>query len=586
MRIFFSRCVLLWAALAAQALAQGEEFRGLWADAFHAGLRNASEVSAYVNAARTGNMNALFPQVRKRGDAYYRGGLEPVATGVAAGFDPLADMVAKAHDTSGGKQRLEVHAWLVTYNIWNNQNSPPSQPTHPYNLHPEWLTQKYRSNPATQPLTQWDGGNYQLDQGHPAVQQHTFDVAMDILRRYDIDGLHFDYIRYSDGDSSGNNQPWGYHPVSVERFKKLKKRTTTPAPGDAVWLQWRRDQVTALLRKIYLHALAEKPHARISAALITYGGAPSLSASSWLSSAAYSRVLQDWRAWLEEGILDLGCPMAYKTSNTDFTNWTAFVRERQYNRASAMGMGWYLNPVSRTLEQIGIARGAGSSGKKAAGVMGYSYAVSNNNTAPTVPLSEFLAALTTPATAQAHGHTGTPVFQQRAALPPMPWKNDASKGHLMGFVRDAAADAMLDGAALTLAGPVSRTLVTDGTGFYGTVDLPAGAYTLTVDMPGYAAVSRSLTIDGRHVSQATIVLEPPPLELLSHQWDPGTGQITLVWSSQANATYRVEYAENLQDWEPLATGIAAAGSTTTFQSPPAPGSETRRFWRVVRETDD
>ena len=116
-----------------------QEFRALWADTFHAGLRNAAEVTTMVNAARAGNCNALVVEVRKRGDAYYRNGLEPVATDVAAGFDPLADLVQKAH---GGSPRIEVHAWLVTYNIWNNQTTPPSQPTHPYNLHPDWLTRK------------------------------------------------------------------------------------------------------------------------------------------------------------------------------------------------------------------------------------------------------------------------------------------------------------------------------------------------------------------------------------------------------------------------------------------------------------
>ena len=128
----------------------------MWADTFHAGLRNSSEVTAMVDAARAGKCNALVVEVRKRGDAYYRNGLEPVAADVAVGFDPLGELVTKAHDTSGGKQRLEVHAWLVTYNIWNNQTTPPTQATHPYNLHPDWVSQKYRANVAD-PVVKWDG---------------------------------------------------------------------------------------------------------------------------------------------------------------------------------------------------------------------------------------------------------------------------------------------------------------------------------------------------------------------------------------------------------------------------------------------
>src|SRR5687767_10485608 len=100
--------LLLWCW--APLLAGAQEMRGFWADTFHAGLRNSNETSALVAAARAANCNALFVEVRKRGDAYYRNGLEPVATDVAAGFDPLADLIAKAHS---GTERLEVHAWMV-----------------------------------------------------------------------------------------------------------------------------------------------------------------------------------------------------------------------------------------------------------------------------------------------------------------------------------------------------------------------------------------------------------------------------------------------------------------------------------------
>ena len=109
----------------------------MWADTFHAGLRNSAETTALIAAARAANCNAVFVEVRKRGDAYYRNGFEPVATDVVAGFDPLADLIARGHT---GTPRVEVHAWLVVYNIWNNQTTPPTQPTHPYNLHPDWPT--------------------------------------------------------------------------------------------------------------------------------------------------------------------------------------------------------------------------------------------------------------------------------------------------------------------------------------------------------------------------------------------------------------------------------------------------------------
>ncbi|MES2706678.1 MAG: family 10 glycosylhydrolase [Verrucomicrobiota bacterium] len=575
---------VLFAACGWPVCARAQEFRALWADTFHGAMRTGAEVTALVNAARAGNCNAVVVEVRKRGDAYYRNGLEPVATDVAAGFDPLADLVVKAHNTSGGKARIEVHAWMVTYNIWGSQNTAPPQASHPYNLHPDWLSEKYRAA-TTDPVVRWDGAAYPFDQGHPAVQQHTFDVSMDILRRYDVDGLHFDYIRYSD-DSGGNNQPWGYNPVTVARFKKLKNRVTTPLPTDTVWLQWRRDQVTALLRKVYLNAWAEKPNVRISAALITYGtNSPGLGANDWANnSEAYRRVLQDWRGWMEEGILDLACPMTYKTTNASITSWVEFIRQRQYRRSAAVGLGWYLNSVAENIGQIKLTRAGPAAGPKAAGSLGYSYAVTNEESVST---ANFLKALTDPATAEIYDPGGDPVFAAPVAPPPMPWKTDTARGHLMGFVKDAATAAVLDGATVSLTGPApltaTRAVLTDGTGFFGSVDLPVGTYTATVSVPGYGTWQRGVAITGAQVRQESVALGPPVLNLLSWSLEPATRRLTQTWTSEAGQTFRVEYSDDLQTWFPAATAIPSGGLTTTYRTPAISPDITRRWWRVRRE---
>jgi uncharacterized lipoprotein YddW (UPF0748 family) len=552
------RSVLSFLALTCTGLAQ--EFRAMWADTFHAGLRNSSETSALIAAARAANCNAVVVEVRKRGDAYYRNGLEPVATDVAAGFDPLADLITKGHDTSGGGQRIEVHAWFVTYNIWNNQTTPPSQPTHPYNLHPEWLSQNNLG--AT-----WDGNNYQFDQGHPSVQQHTYDVIMDVLTRYDVDGIHFDYIRYSDGGSSTNNQPWGYHPVAVARFKLQTGATTTPAPTDAAWLQWRRDQVTSLVRKVYLNAWATKPNVRVSASLICYDPAPTLSPSSWLTSAPYSRVLQDWRGWLEEGILDLGCPMNYKTSNTSFTDWTSFIRERQYNRASAIGMGWYLNPVSNTITQIGIARQASTGGLKAVGVLGYSYAVPNSQgVSQSSTWSQLVSG----------------PFPTTVSVPSMPWKTSTTNGHLMGLLEDSVTGSPLDSTTVVISGPASRTLKADATGFFGGANLPVGTYTLTINIPGYRTVTKTVTVTAAQVAQPDIVVERLPFIITNAVRNAVANTLTITWNSLPGKTYRIERSQDLTDWTTVTVGLPSGGGSTNYTWQITPGWNAA-FLRAVEE---
>src|SRR5688572_11849374 len=90
------------------ARAQADEFRAFWCDAFGPGFKNAAEVTTFINDIRAAKANAIVPEIRKRGDAYYNGSIyEPKPTDISpASFDPLADLIAKAHDTSSGKQRI------------------------------------------------------------------------------------------------------------------------------------------------------------------------------------------------------------------------------------------------------------------------------------------------------------------------------------------------------------------------------------------------------------------------------------------------------------------------------------------------
>ncbi len=486
--------------------ASAQELRGLWADAFNNGFRTPAQVTQMIADARAAKVNALFVQVRKRGDAFYNSAFEPKADQVSpASYDPLADLIAKANT---GGPKIEIHAWIVTFNIWNSQNGTPSSPLHPYRAHPDWLTERNDG-------VKFDGANYALDQGHPEVQKHTFNVCQDILSRYAVDGLHFDYIRYTDADSSGGNQPWGYNPVTVARFQKLSGTTARPAPTNAQWLQFRRDQVTALVRKVYLHGWKIRPSARISAALICYGSAPTANtAAAFQVRDAYSRVLQDWREWMREGILDLSVPMIYRdnslaSSRTQFINWSNWTRDNAFNRAGAAGMGIYLSPVEGTIDQIKLSRApAAGSGRTLAGQVGYSYAnwCRRSNGAGGfetnyITRSAFYNALTQDAAAEVYDPGGSPVYGAAAAVPAMTWKTGAVTGHLMGFAVNGADGTDFDGAEVRISGAVTRTVKTDGTGFFGTLDLPAGTYTVTMRVPGHGLQSRSVTVTGSRVAE-------------------------------------------------------------------------------------
>src|SRR5687767_312005 len=128
------------------------QYRAFWVDTFNTTLNNHSDIVAVVNNARAANANAIFAQVRRRGDSWYLNSLEPPPdfTPIAGGFDPLQDLIVEAH-ASG----IEVHAFVIIGAVWNkNPNfapsatlGPPTNPNHVFNLHGGY-------DPATQQIVQ------------------------------------------------------------------------------------------------------------------------------------------------------------------------------------------------------------------------------------------------------------------------------------------------------------------------------------------------------------------------------------------------------------------------------------------------
>jgi uncharacterized lipoprotein YddW (UPF0748 family) len=482
------------AALACELLthslpAQPPEFRAFWVDAFHPGFTNSAQVTQLIADTRAANCNALVVEVRRRGDAYYNSKYEPKAAGIDTNFDPLADLIAKGHDTSKGP-RLEIHAWMTVYPVWRGADGSPP-PDHPMRLHPDWLSRQVGGE-------DYDEHNYNFDPGHPAVQKYLCDVAMDLISRYDVDGFAFDRISYA-------GKKWGYNTNAVNRFNRRFVRTGQPGPGDPDWCQFRRDQVTALVRKVYLSAFALKPQLKISAGTIAWPPAP-VAETQWAkSSAAYNLVLQDWRGWMEEGILDMNMPMMYYRQTTphyatSFAQWLKFAKDHRYSRHLVISPGIYQNAVSNTIIQIRMTRERTTAGVQADGVCMYSYAI---QTTEKLPREVFTAAVTQPSK---YDSSSVSVFAQPVPTPDMPWKRKPVNGHLKGFVSGGDLTNTLDGATITVTGPKKRNLTSDATGFYGAVDLPPGTYTIVTSFPEYASATNTCGVVAGKVTTQDVLL--------------------------------------------------------------------------------
>lgn len=528
------------------------EYRAFWVDTFNTALNNHNDVVAVVNNAKAAKANAIFAQVRRRGDSWYLNSLEPPPdfTPIAAGFDPLEFLIHEAHLNG-----IEVHAFVIIGAVWNKNPTfapsatlgPPTSPHHVFNLHGGY-------DPATQKIVQGPnnwltrtllpdgtggisfqghrfGNDFWIDLGHPDAAAYTNDVLMHLVHNYNLDGLHLDRIRYPEFSVSGQTPTTGtnigYNDTSVARFNARYGRTGTPAQNDPDWNQWRRDQVTNFVRRLYLNVVAVKPQMKLSGAFIAFGGGP-ITEAGWNSAEAYWRVYQDWRAWTEEGITDIAMPMNYKREHTpsnvlQYDTWNEWLKNHQYNRAGVIGQGAFLNAIEGTLRQTRRALAPSTiTGKSGIGVIFFSMATSNvavplnpfsipplQNT-PARPFAEFAAGLTTGKSV--NGLTfyedpitnPTAIFSEVATIPVLPWKAAPTLGHIMGFAK-RADDTPLDTANVTienLGTGATRNTATDGGGFFGGVDLAPGHYLVKVELGSEVLYFCVITVTAGNVATA------------------------------------------------------------------------------------
>ena len=443
------------------------QFRAYWVDAFGPGLYNASQIDGVVAAAKALHMNAIVAEVVRRGDCFCNNALAPRTeqAGVdPAPFDPLQTLIQKAH-ASG----LQVHAWVIATAMWNG-TSAPANPQHIFNLHGPYTSGAANWVQTRQDGVQFYNNDWMMDPGDPDVAQWIVDDALSIVRNYDVDGLNLDRIRYPDGNFGTNNPSWGYNPNAIGNFQAATGRHDVPATTDPQFTQWRRDQITSIVRRIYVESYAIKPSVRISADTITYGYGPQ-HGSGWEGSRAYAEQLQDWAGWMREGILDLNIPMNYKreedaNQSVMYQEWSDFAKDNQFSRQSVVGSALYLNDISSSVQQARIAIAPSSAGNASAGWVGYSYRTPDDlANAGTRSGADSRAALTAAL---------LPVFPSDVPVPTMIWKTAPTKGEIHGTTSPNTQVSLIN----TANGVIPSVRTSDGKGWFGFVDVAPGVYRL------------------------------------------------------------------------------------------------------------
>lgn len=272
------------------------EFRGLWIATVanidwpsKPGLPAAqqkAELISILNRADQLKLNAIVFQVRPACDAMYPSTNEPWSeylTGVMGKppepfYDPLALAIEEAH-----KRGMELHAWFNPYRALHKSHMGNISPAHISKTHPE-LVRSY-------------GDYLWLDPGERAVQEYSLRVVMDVVKRYDIDGVQFDDYFYPD-------------PTGVNRdFSDDASWRKYGSKGKLNRADWRRENVDAFISQVYASIKSAKPWVKFGVAPFGFwrpGNPPQITGFD-----AYAKLFADSRKWLMNGWVDYFSPQLY-----------------------------------------------------------------------------------------------------------------------------------------------------------------------------------------------------------------------------------------------------------------------------------
>jgi uncharacterized lipoprotein YddW (UPF0748 family) len=325
-----ARLLLLEAYARCQPAREGE-FRGVWCHSGYGVVGLTWDES--IRRLKENGFNAIVVNAMRAGIADYQSELLPVRDRVAKEGDQIALAVA-----AGRNYGVEVHVWKVN---WNLSDAPEEFVDR---MRAEGRLQHTRSGAETNWLCPSDPANFQLER----------DSMLEVVRKYDVDGIHFDYIRYPD---QGNC----YCDRCRQRFEESNGVKVADWPGDVVeggprfsaYQEFRRSNITRLVKAVSEEAHRIKPWIKISAAVF----------SDW--PQCREEVGQDWGAWVQQGYLDFVCPMDYSASDAEFRTRVQVQRDTVGGRiplypgvgASAPGL-----PLGQVIDQIQIARAEGADG--------------------------------------------------------------------------------------------------------------------------------------------------------------------------------------------------------------------------------
>ena len=228
--------------------------------------KQKEELCRLLDRLQACRINTVMLQTRVRGSVIYPSKIEPWDVCLTGqfdrdpGYDPLAFAIEETH-----KRGMELHAWVVTVPAFKTANAKKMG-----------KRSLLKTNPK---LLKRHGDQYYLDPGLPGSSDYLTAICKEIVSQYDIDGIHFDYIRYPENPETF---------ADGASYKKYGKGQNKRA--------WRRDNITNMVKDAYKAIKELKPWVRVSCSPVgKYNDVSRYSARGW---SAYGTVYQDAQGWM------------------------------------------------------------------------------------------------------------------------------------------------------------------------------------------------------------------------------------------------------------------------------------------------
>ncbi len=276
--------------------AQTQEVRGVWVA--RDGLTTRTKIIQTLDQLAAANINLVCVNCWSRGFTIHPSDVLLAACGQSQdpsylGRDPLQEFVIEAH-----RRGIEVEAWFE-YGFmfgWNGWFPGPTGVGPVLTANPSWIA---RDNTGNSQVSDGAGGFFTWAiHEHPAVRQFLIDLAVEVVARYDIDGIQFDRARYP-------STSFGYDPTTAAAYQVATGQLPPTNVNSSAWKRWRADRLIAFHQDFYNAVKARRSTVRVTDAPTVMPG-------------AYDTYLQDWPAWLAGGSLDLVYPQVYRTTTASY----------------------------------------------------------------------------------------------------------------------------------------------------------------------------------------------------------------------------------------------------------------------------